>query len=71
MSATITPRQVFEELPHDSFADYRTFEQQLIETFNRHRFEFPVGYGWRQILDWGVQTNAVRRDGGRIVITAV
>lgn len=68
MATTVfTPDHLFAELP-STFDDYNTFERMFVEHFNAHRFDFPVGYGWRDVLNWGLQNGLVRREGGQIVI---
>jgi hypothetical protein len=62
--------RLFAELPH-SFDDYPTFEQAFLERFNAHRFDFPIGYGWREALNWGLRHDVVKLDGKRIVVQLV
>lgn len=68
MATTVfTPDRLFAEL-QPTFDDYHDFEQAFVERFNVHRFDFPVGYSWRDVLNWGLQNGLVRREGHRIVI---
>ena len=67
-TSTFTPEQLLAELPKHTFEDYASFEATLIDGFNGRRFDFPPGYGWRDVLEWGLRSNVVRREGSLIVV---
>jgi len=66
--SALTPKQLIAELPEHTFEDYASFEATLVESFNRHRFDFPPGYGWRDVLEWGLRSQVIRREEHRIVV---
>ena len=68
-TSTLTPEQLLAELPKHTFEDYASFEATLIDAFNDHRFDFPPGYGWRDVLEWGLRSNMIRRKGSHIVVS--
>lgn len=68
MPDVFTPQKLFQELP-PSFSSYQEFEEAFFERFNAHIFDFPPQYRWRDALDWGLRSEAVKREGGQIVVT--
>lgn len=69
MTTTVfTPAELFADLPQRTFDDYGEFEKAFVARFNAHRFDLPIGYSWRDALNWGLRRDVVRRDGNRIVI---
>jgi hypothetical protein len=68
MTAVFTPERLFAELPQATFDDYATFESALVAGYNRHRFDFPPGYGWRDALQWALRREVVAREGSRIIV---
>jgi hypothetical protein len=68
-TSVFTPEQLLREFPQRSFEDYASFESTLVDSFNRHRFDFPPGYKWRDVLDWALRSEILQREGSRIVVT--
>jgi len=67
-TTAFTPDRLFADLPARTFDDYDAFERAFVERFNAHRFDFPVGYGWRDALDWGLHRDLVWRQGRQVII---
>jgi hypothetical protein len=62
-----TPAQLLADL-EGRFASYADFERVLVATFNARALDFPTGYGWRDVLRWGLDHGHVARDGQAIVL---
>ncbi len=62
-----TPAQLLADI-EGRYASYAEFEQVLVATFNARAFDFPTGYGWRDVLRWGMGHGLVARDGQAIVL---
>jgi hypothetical protein len=62
-----TPAQLLAAI-EGRFASYAEFERVLIATFNARALDFPTGYGWRDVLRWGIGHRLVTRDGQAIVL---
>ena len=63
-----TPAHLFAEL-EGRFDSYLEFENALVARFNAQALEFPRGYSWRDVLNWGISRNLVGRDGKEIIVT--
>jgi hypothetical protein len=62
-----TPAQLLTHL-EGFFGSYAAFEEALVATFNARALDFPTGYGWRDVLRWGIEHRVVARDGQGIVV---
>jgi hypothetical protein len=67
-TTTATPAQLFTEL-EGRFASYAAFEDELVARFNARALDFPTGYGWRDVLSWGIDHGKVIRDGSEITVS--
>lgn len=64
---------VFGELDGQRFPTYQQLQEAILAAFNRHLAEFPPGYSYLQLIEWGARQNwIVPTDGNgfRIAITA-
>lgn len=62
-----TPAQLLAELA-GRYPSYAEFERVLVAAFNAQALDFPTGYGWRDVLRWGMEHGRVARDGQAIVL---
>jgi hypothetical protein len=49
--AAVTLRDLFGELNGKEFKDRQDFEQHVIEVFNRHVGELPIGYSYQDAIE--------------------
>lgn len=69
MTVTVfTPEKLFAEIGERQFDRYDAFQDEIQRCFSVHALEFPVGYSWRDALDWALKRQVVERREGRIVI---
>jgi hypothetical protein len=70
MSVTpvFTPAHLFAEIGPCEFDDYHAFEATVVEHFDAHVLDFPSGYRFRDLVDWALQRQVVRREGHVIQI---
>lgn len=72
MTVTVfTPEKLFAEIGAQDFERYDAFQEEVQRRFYAHALEFPVGYSWRDALDWALKRQIVERRGGRIVVHSV
>lgn len=70
MSVTpvFTPAHLFAEIGPCEFDDYQAFEATVVERFDAHVLDFPSGYRFRDLVDWALRRQVVRREGHVIQI---
>ncbi len=70
MSATrvFTPAHLFAEIGPCEFDSYQAFEATIAEYFAAHVLDFPSGYRFRDLVDWALRRDVVRREGPVIQI---
>lgn len=67
-NSVFTPNELFAEIGDRRFDDYASFERSLVERFNAHRLDFPPGYSFTDVVQWGLRRNLVRREGSGVVV---
>jgi hypothetical protein len=61
--AAVTLRDLFAELDGRTFEDRQEFEQEVIDVFNKHVAELPIGYSYKDAIegarlsDWLITDN--------------
>ena len=61
--AAVTLRDLFGELDGKTFEDRQEFEQEVIDVFNKHVAELPIGYSYKDAIegarlsDWLITDN--------------
>lgn len=49
--AAVTLRDLFEELDGRQFENRQEFEQEVIDAFNKHVAELPIGYSYKDAIE--------------------
>lgn len=60
-TSTYTPEDLFDEIGAREFADYGSFEATIAEHFTAHALDFPSGYRLRDLIEWALRHQVVRR----------
>lgn len=56
---------VFTELNGRAFATYRALEEAVLKEFNNNLADFPPGYTYRNLIEWGEQKRWIQKVGQR------
>jgi hypothetical protein len=62
--AQLTSKALYGKIDGQRFGSFEDLERAIVQVYNEHLNEFPPGYSYRQLLEWGNQNQWIVRDDG-------
>jgi len=62
--AAVTLRDLFDQLDGKKFGDRQEFEQEVINAFNKHVADLPIGYSYKDAIEGARLSGWLHTDNG-------